>query len=231
MMNEIRLREMEAALQNELARLVTHSSNGDREHGAHRVFQQLIELKARSWAWLSKVWLSKAWLSKTWLSKNWLSNAYLSILSNRGAGSGNGTSGDWRTPARQGFGIAFLTFGVFGGWACLASIDGAVVAGGSIVVESDRKTVQHLEGGIVKDLMVTGTAHVEQDQVLLRLDSNQERAREDMARSAVYSAIAEEARLQAEAEGSDKITFPSELTAKITDPSAQRAMGDQKRRF
>ena len=68
-------------------------------------------------------------------------------------------------------------------------------------------------------------------QVLLRLDSNQERAREEMARSAVYSAVAEEARLQAEAEGSDKITFPAELTSKITDPSAQRAMGDQKRRF
>jgi HlyD family type I secretion membrane fusion protein len=217
MMNKIGLREMETALQNELARFVARSSNGGKALGAHRVVQQLVELKARSLAWLSKAWLSKACLS---------------ILSNGNAGSGNGTpSGDWRTPARQGFGVAFLTFGVFGGWACLASIDGAVIAAGSIVVESDRKTVQHLEGGIVKDLMVTGTAHVEQGQVLLRLDSNQERAREEMARSAVYSAIAEEARLQAEAEGSDKITFPSELTQKISDPSAQRAMGDQKRRF
>lgn len=241
-MNEIRLREMETALQRELERLVTHSSNGDKERGAHPVVQQLVELKARSLAWLSELWSSKTWPSKDWCSKDWrsrarflkarLSTAYFSILPDGGAESGNGnSSGDWRTPARQGFGVAFLTFGVFGGWACLASIDGAVVAAGSIVVESDRKTVQHLEGGIVKDLMVTGTAHVEESQVLLRLDSNQERAREEMARSAVYSAIAEEARLQAEAEGSDKITFPAELTAKITDPSAQRAMGDQKRRF
>jgi HlyD family type I secretion membrane fusion protein len=52
-----------------------------------------------------------------------------------------------------------------------------------------------------------------------------------MARSAVYSAIAEEARLLAEAEGADTITFSSELTQKVSDPSAQRAMGDQKRRF
>jgi HlyD family type I secretion membrane fusion protein len=125
----------------------------------------------------------------------------------------------------------FLTFVVFGGWAGLASVDGAVVASGSIVVESDRKTVQHLEGGIVQNLMVTGDAHVEQGQVLLRLDATQERAKEEMARSAVYSAIAEEARLQAEADGGDKITFPSELMQKVSDPSAQRAMGDQKRRF
>jgi HlyD family type I secretion membrane fusion protein len=217
MMNEIRLRAMETALQNELARFVRRSSDRAKALDAHRVVQQLVELKARSLAWLSRACLSI-------LS--------LLILSNRNVESGNGSpSGDWHTPARRGFAIAFLTFGVFGGWACLASIDGAVIAAGSIVVESDRKTVQHLEGGIVKDLMVTGAAHVEQGQVLLRLDSNQERAREEMARSAVYSAIAEEARLQAEAEGSDKITFPSELMQKISDPSAQRAMGDQKRRF
>jgi len=167
-------------------------------------------------------------------SRAWLSNAYRFVLSNVSTlldGSNNGGAGDWRTPARRGIGVAFLTFAVFGGWACLASIDGAVVAAGSIVVESDRKAVQHLEGGMVKDLMVTGAAHVEQGQVLLRLDSNQERAKEEIARSAVYSAIAEEARLQAEAEGSDKISFPSELLQKTSDTSAQRAMGDQKRRF
>lgn len=211
-MNETRLRAVETALQSELAHFVRRSSNGGRVLDAHRVVQQLVDLKARSLAWISR--------------------AYVSILSSPTAGSGDGgPSGDWRTPARTGFAVAFLTFGVFGGWACLASIDGAVIAPGSIVVESDRKTVQHLEGGIVKDLKVTGAAHVEQGQVLLRLDSTQEQAREEMARSAVYSAIAEEARLQAEAEGSDKITFPSELMQKMSDPTAARAMGDQKRRF
>jgi HlyD family type I secretion membrane fusion protein len=161
-----------------------------------------------------------------------LARAGLSMLSNRGAGGDNGDpSGDWHTPARRGFAVVFLTFGVFGGWAGLASIDGAVVASGSIVVESDRKAVQHLEGGIVQNLMVTGDAHVAEGQVLLRLDATQERAKEEMARSAVYSAIAEEARLHAEADGSDRITFPTELVQKAFDPSAQRAMGDQKRRF
>ncbi|MET4066674.1 HlyD family type I secretion membrane fusion protein [Bradyrhizobium sp. S3.2.6] len=154
------------------------------------------------------------------------------LLSLWGSGqAAGGPSGDWHTPARRGFAIVFFTFVVFGGWAALASIDGAVVATGSVVVESDKKAVQHLEGGIVQSLMVTGDAHVAEGQVLLRLDSTQERAKEGIARSAVYSAIGEEARLQAEAEGRDKITFPAELTQNASDPSAQRAMGDQKRRF
>ncbi|WP_245285161.1 HlyD family type I secretion periplasmic adaptor subunit [Bradyrhizobium sp. WSM3983] len=158
--------------------------------------------------------------------------AMRSIRSNSSAGRDHGgPSGDWHSPARRGFTIVFFTFVVFGGWAAMASIDGAVVATGSVVVESDRKAVQHLEGGIVQNLMVTGDAHVAEGQVLLRLDPTQERAKEEIARSAVYSAIAEEARLQAEAGGSDKITFPDELVQKASDPSAQRAMGDQKRRF
>lgn len=202
----------EIAAQDELARLLRRLSNGGQAFRRSAVLHRFSEIKERSLTWLSKIWLS--------------------IFQNRDAGSANGDpSGDWRTPARRGFGIVFLTFVVFGGWAALASIDGAVVAAGSIVVESDRKTVQHLEGGIVKDLMVTGDAHVEQGQVLLRLEPTQDRAREEMARSAVYSAIAEEARLHAEADGADTITFPSELTQKVSDPSALRAIGDQKRRF
>ena len=94
-MNEIRLREMETALQKELERLVTHSSDGDKELGARPVVQQLVELKAWSLAWLSKIWLSNTWPFKDWLSKDWrskasllkawISTAYLSILPNGGA--------------------------------------------------------------------------------------------------------------------------------------------------
>lgn len=154
------------------------------------------------------------------------------LCRNRNSGRDlGGPSGNWRSPARRGFAIVFVTFVVCGGWAAMASIDGAVVATGSVVVESDRKAVQHLEGGIVQSLMVTGDAHVAEGQVLLRLESTQERAKEEIARSAVYSAVAEEARLSAEAEGKDNIAFPAELVQKASDPSAQRAIGDQKRRF
>lgn len=202
----------ETAAHDELARLLARLSDGGRALRSPDVLQRFAEVKTRLLAWLSK--------------------AKLAIFPNNNPGNDNGApTGDWHTPARRGFGIVFLTFVVFGGWAGLASIDGAVVAAGSVVVESDRKSVQHLEGGIVQSLMVKGDSHVEQGQVLLRLEPTQERAREEMARSAVYSAIAEEGRLLAEAEGADTITFSSELMQKASDPSAQRAMGDQKRRF
>jgi HlyD family type I secretion membrane fusion protein len=202
----------ETAPQDELVRLLGRLNHGRIAFRAPPVVEQLRKVKARSLIRLLRAWRS-IWARQDTPSEN------------------GGPAGDWQTPARRGFAVVFLTFVVFGGWAALASVDGAVVASGSIVVESDRKTVQHLEGGIVQNLMVTGDAHVEQGQILLRLDATQERAREEMARSAVYSAIAEEARLQAEADGGDKLTFPSELIQKASDPSAQRAMGDQKRRF
>ncbi|MES0123154.1 hypothetical protein NKL05_13725 [Mesorhizobium sp. C420B] len=64
-------------------------------------------------------------------------------------------SGDWHKPARIGLGVVVLTFGILGGWACLASLDSAVVASGTVVVETDRKAVQHLAGGIVGDVLVS----------------------------------------------------------------------------
>jgi len=227
-MTDIRPGEVEIALQDQLASFARRSGySRDKEGESARPLRvsrsgsKPVERNAvspgKSLALLSRVY-------------RWVSLAILTEMKTR-ADPANVEPGDWRTPARRGAGVALLTFGVFGGWACLASIDGAVVAAGSIVVETDRKTVQHLEGGIVKDLMVTGAAHVEQGQILLRLDSNQERAKEEMSRSAVYSAISEEARLQAEAEGKDKISFPHELLEKISDPSAQRSIVDQQRRF
>ena len=51
-----------------------------------------------------------------------------------------------------GYAILFLVFGVFGSWACLAPLESAALAPGVVTVKSYRKTVQHLEGGIVHAL-------------------------------------------------------------------------------
>jgi HlyD family type I secretion membrane fusion protein len=211
MMSKIDLRLM-ISRQDELAHVLARQGRGRTAPRSPDLLRQFVAAAEESWKWSRRVWRS--------------------LFPDIPTDSANGSPpGDWPSPARRGFAVVFVTFVVFGGWAGLASIDGGVVAGGSVVVESDRKTVQHLEGGIVRDLMVTGDAHVEEGQVLLRLDPTQERAKEEIARSAVYSAIAEEARLQAEADGKDQIAFPPELLQKSSDPSAQRAMGDQKRRF
>lgn len=140
-------------------------------------------------------------------------------------------SGDWRKPARAGFGIIVLTFGIFGGWAAFASLDSAVVASGTIVVETDRKAVQHLSGGIVRDVLVSPNAHVTEGQVLVRLDSTEARAQGEIDRSAVFSLLAEKARLQAELDGAEMVTFPRDLTRASSTPLGQRAMEDQLRLF
>lgn len=57
-------------------------------------------------------------------------------------------------PRRVGLTIAFLVFGVFGMWATFVPIEGASHAIGTITVKSYKKVVQHLEGGIVKDIKV-----------------------------------------------------------------------------
>ncbi|MDL2321110.1 hypothetical protein LJC47_02005, partial [Desulfosarcina sp. OttesenSCG-928-B08] len=61
---------------------------------------------------------------------------------------------DPKSIIRQGMIIVFLFFGVLGAWSILAHISGAVVAPGTIKVETERKTVQHLEGGIVDTILV-----------------------------------------------------------------------------
>ncbi|MFN0186251.1 MAG: hypothetical protein ACKVQR_20750, partial [Aquabacterium sp.] len=65
--------------------------------------------------------------------------------------------------------IAFTFLGV-GGWAAVAPISSAAVAIGKVSIEGDRKTVQHLEGGIVQKILVKDGDKVEAGQVVIRLD-------------------------------------------------------------
>src|SRR5690349_621892 len=79
-------------------------------------------------------------------------------------------SGDWRAMLRQGHIVVFVLLGGFGLWASTARLDGAAVAGGVVAVQSSRKTIQHLEGGIVKEILVRDGDYVEANQELIRLD-------------------------------------------------------------
>lgn len=107
--------------------------------------------------------------------------------------------------------IILAAFGGFGGWAATAPLGSAVVAPGIVTVDTYRKTVQHLEGGIVKQIMVREGDLVAADQVLLRLDDTQTQAQLEIARLQYYAQIALDARLHAEQLGDGKITFPDEL--------------------
>jgi membrane fusion protein, type I secretion system len=138
---------------------------------------------------------------------------------------------DWKRPAIIGYLVIFLTFGVIGGWSALARLDSAIVAPGVVTVESNRKTIQHLEGGIVREIFVREGQHVDENQLLFRLDDTQSQANAYVARNQLAANLAQEARLVAERDGTDEITFPAALTANIDRPVVAEAIADQRKQF
>ncbi|MCC7251269.1 MAG: HlyD family type I secretion periplasmic adaptor subunit [Hyphomicrobium sp.] len=116
-----------------------------------------------------------------------------------------------------GFGILALLAVGFGTWAVYAPLEGAVVASGSFVATGQNKHVQHLEGGIVEEVLVREGEVVEKGQVLLRL--NETAARTRLTRLAVrrYRLLAIRSRIEAEIDGSEAIAFPKELSDKRGD--------------
>ena len=138
---------------------------------------------------------------------------------------------DWRVPAIAGYVLIVGTFLVLGGWSAFARLDSAVTATGVVSVETNRKTVQHLEGGIIREIRVREGQHVQAGQVLFRLDRTQPKAAYELQRNQLDSAIAEEARLIAERDGRDQIAFPQELLNRADDPNVKRAIADQVAQF
>ena len=110
-----------------------------------------------------------------------------------------------------GFAIVLVTFGLFGGWAALAPLESAALAPGVVTVQSYRKTVQHLEGGIVKELHARDGDMVNAGDPLIVLDDTQIRAEYGMTRSQLVAAQAMEARLRAERDGAEQIDFSGML--------------------
>ena len=81
-----------------------------------------------------------------------------------------------RRPRLIGLLIVFVTFGLFGVWAAVAPLNSAALAPGVVTVQTYRKTVQHLEGGIVKELLARDGDVVKQGDPLIVLDDTQIRA-------------------------------------------------------
>lgn len=114
-------------------------------------------------------------------------------------------------PIIFGLAIIFLVFGGFALWASTAPLDSAVLATGVVVVESERKVVQHLEGGIVKDIFVKDGDYVEKGKLILLIDDTRAKSSLEIIKSQLYAYQALAARLIAERDNEDKISFPQEL--------------------
>jgi len=138
---------------------------------------------------------------------------------------------DWHSIAVAGYTVIILTFGVMGVWAAVAKIDKAVVAQGYVAVESNRKIVQHFEGGIVREIFVKEGDHVTKGEVLFNLQKLQAEANSDLAKNQLDSNLALEARLLAERDQKNGITWPEEFNGRSSEPLLAHIMSDQDHQF
>src|SRR3954453_4850671 len=118
--------------------------------------------------------------------------------------------------------VLLVFFGVFGGWAVLVPLSGAAIAPAVVAPDGFRKTIQHLEGGIVSQLRVREGSTVGAGDVLVVLDDVRTRAEYNTARARLAATLAKSARLAAEQAGATTAVFPAELLAQAEeDPSAR----------
>ena len=132
-----------------------------------------------------------------------------------------------RGPVVAGFLVIGLFFGGFGGWAALAPLQSAAIAPGLVSVDTNRKTIQHLEGGIVGEILVRDGDRVRAGQVLIRLDETLPRTSLELLKGRSMASRALEARLIAERDGADAIRFPELLTAAGADPQVAEMINGQ----
>lgn len=123
-----------------------------------------------------------------------------------------------------------IGFGGFGAWAVTARLDNAAVAVGTVVVDSKRKTVSHLEGGVLKMLLKLEGDRVVKDEPLLRLEDARARAELQQLHGKRVGFEARLARLRAEQNNATEIDFPDDLKMAGT-PIAQEVIRAERKLF
>lgn len=106
--------------------------------------------------------------------------------------------------------VGLLVLGI-GGWAMATDIAGAVIASGQVSVRSNAKKVQHLEGGIIRQLNVSNGARVAAGDLLARLDETEIRATLEIIDSQFVEYLILKARLEAERDKIAELTLPPEM--------------------
>ena len=132
-----------------------------------------------------------------------------------------------RLPILVGSLIIALFFGALGGWAALAPLESAAIAPGEVTIDSKRKTIQHLEGGIIGEILVRDGDIVAAGQVLIRLEGIQSRAELALLQGRYVLASALEARLIAERDGWDEVAFPDWLLDRLEEPKIIETVAGQ----
>jgi HlyD family secretion protein len=130
-----------------------------------------------------------------------------------------------------GVAVAILLVGGVGGWAATTEFSGAVIAQGTLVVDTNVKKVQHPTGGVVGELRVRDGDKVKEGDIVVRLDDTQTRANLQIVVKGILELLARKAREDVELAGNSEIVFPPELTERATEPEVANIIDSEIKLF
>jgi HlyD family secretion protein len=142
-----------------------------------------------------------------------------------------GASRSIRRHALAGLVIVAVLGGGVGGWAGTVKLSGALIAPGSIVVDSNVKKVQHPTGGIVGEFTVRDGDRVKAGDVVVRLDDTVTRANLAIVTKGLNELMARKARLESERDSADSLKFPAELLGRAGEPDVAVVMDSERKLF
>ena len=138
---------------------------------------------------------------------------------------------DLEQPVRWGRRALWLTVVVMLLWGAFAPLGQGVPAHGFVVVEGNRKTIQHARGGVVEAILVREGDKVVAGQPLIRLNEAQAQSQQGSIESQLISLLAVQTRLLAERDGATSVTYPAFLLERKNNPQAAQAMQVQQQLF
>ena len=131
-------------------------------------------------------------------------------------------------PILIGLGTVAVFVGGFGAWATFVPLESAAIAPGVISVQSHRKVIQHLEGGIIAEILVDEGSIVEAGETVIRLDTTQAQIRYELSRNRLQALSARAARLEAERSDLAEIIFPDWLLTDARSPQVERILAQER---
>lgn len=144
----------------------------------------------------------------------------------------NMVNDDLGKAGRWGLWALAIGFGGFLVWAALAPLDEGVPGQGTVALDTKRKAVQHLTGGIVEQVLVREGDEVQEGQLLIKLDAAVARANYESARQSYFGLLAMQARLQAEQQDKNKIVWHEALKEAVAaDPLIEQQVLNQEQLF
>jgi protease secretion system membrane fusion protein len=156
-----------------------------------------------------------------------MANSNISPSSTSADENSDPSASDTGRAARIGLWALGLGFGGFLLWAGLAPLDEGVPSQGTVMIDTKRKTVQHLSGGIIQKVAVQEGQTVKEGDTLIELDSATARSNYESVRQRYLSLRAMQGRLTAEQADKDVITFHPDLLEARSDPLIQIQMQTQ----